>query len=118
METLSPSDIAYYGISLNQSIILSRIGYSTGGILGLFSGIMLLTALVPLIIPETKGQSLAAIEVDMMHADSSSTTDLNPDVDDSVKRKENLSRTVLLNYSLHSLLCVVASPSAYIYFSL
>jgi hypothetical protein len=70
---------------------------------------------VTLMIPVTKWQSLAGIEGDMMYADSSSTTDLNPDVDDSVKRKENLSRTVLFNHSLHSLVCVVTSPSAYIF---
>jgi hypothetical protein len=91
---------------------------SISGILGLFSAIMLLTSLATLMIAETKGQSLAGIEQGMMYADSSSTTDLNPDVDDSVKRKENLSQTVLFNYSFHSLLCEVASPSAYIYSSL
>lgn len=35
---------------------------SLEGVLGLFSGVMLLTALVTLLIPETKGHSLDAIE--------------------------------------------------------
>ncbi|GIJ81530.1 hypothetical protein Asppvi_000029 [Aspergillus pseudoviridinutans] len=197
VETHSPSDIASYGISLNQSIILSGIGYPTGAtpleklwklatrnlivqcagylssfyagillpdrigctvicaisqfvlcagpnattflipaevfptrvrgsahgiaagagkcgailaafafgtvedaiglsdILGLFSGIVLLTALATLIIPETKEQTLAGIEGDMMYGGSSSTTDLNPDVDDLVKRKENVTNSAV-----------------------
>ncbi|XHF99944.1 hypothetical protein AWENTII_003424 [Aspergillus wentii] len=37
------------------------------GVLGLFSGVMFLTALVTLLIPETRGKSLEAIESDMLY---------------------------------------------------
>ncbi|KAL5336933.1 major facilitator superfamily domain-containing protein [Aspergillus crustosus] len=46
------------------------------GVLGLFSGIMFLTALVTLMIPETKGQSLAEIERDRMYDKSAVDSEL------------------------------------------
>ncbi|KAL4872787.1 hypothetical protein BDV12DRAFT_210134 [Aspergillus spectabilis] len=45
------------------------------GVLGLFSGTMLLTALVTLMIPETKGQSLAEIERDRLYDGSASNSE-------------------------------------------
>lgn len=38
-----------------------------GGVLGLFLGIMLLTALVTLLIPETKNQTLEGVEKDELY---------------------------------------------------
>ncbi|KAF7167784.1 hypothetical protein CNMCM6106_003227 [Aspergillus hiratsukae] len=65
------------------------------GVLGLFSGVMLLAAMVTLMIPETKGQSLEGIEGDMMYGGSSSTMVVNSDEDDSVKRKENVTNSAV-----------------------
>ncbi|KAL2872004.1 major facilitator superfamily domain-containing protein [Aspergillus lucknowensis] len=64
-----------------------------GGILGLFSGIMLLTALVTLMIPETKGQTLAEIERGGMYHASASHSQSTPDIEGmspSLKAKENV----------------------------
>lgn len=46
------------------------------GVLGLFSGIMLLTALVTLLIPETKNHTLEGIENNGLYRTSGAVTDL------------------------------------------
>lgn len=44
------------------------------GVLGIFSGVMALTALVTFWIPETKGRSLAEIESDVLYSTNSTPT--------------------------------------------
>lgn len=51
------------------------------GVLGIFSGVMALTALVTLWIPETKGRTLAEIENDVLY--SAPTVDGDSGVDES-----------------------------------
>ena len=46
------------------------------GVLGLFSGIMLLTALVTLLIPETKNRTLEGIEKDELYRASEAVAEL------------------------------------------
>lgn len=44
------------------------------GVLGLFSGVMFLTALVTLLIPETKGRTLEEIEADVIYGNAVTST--------------------------------------------
>lgn len=48
------------------------------GVLGLFSGIMALTAVITLLIPETKGRSIEEIEKGVLYGESI-TSDLESD---------------------------------------
>lgn len=56
--------------------ISDRLGLQ--GVLGLFSGIMTLTALVTLLIPETKGKSIQDIENDVLYGKNLSNEDVSP----------------------------------------
>lgn len=49
------------------------------GVLGIFSGVMALTALVTLWIPETKGRTLAEIENDVLYSPGSADHDSGAD---------------------------------------
>ena len=60
------------------------------GVLGLFAGVMALTAAVTLLIPETRGRSIEEIEQGVLYGESVSASDTSVSSVDVIAKSDNV----------------------------